>query len=42
MNINWKAGVIKLLLHGKKVTLHSQPVSIDIKITEPIVNLPRE
>jgi Retroviral aspartyl protease len=30
MNINWKTGVIKLLLHGKHVTLHSQPVSIDI------------
>jgi hypothetical protein len=39
MNINWKTGVIKLLLQGKKVTLHSQLVSIDINMTEPIVNI---
>jgi hypothetical protein len=42
MNINWKTDVIKLLLQGKKVTLHSQLVSIDINMTEPIVNISKE
>jgi Retroviral aspartyl protease len=41
MNINWKTGVIKLLLQGKKVTLQSQPVTMDINLTEPIVNIPK-